>query len=553
MTEDRVSYSLLDEHWIPCLLNDGSQREFSVKQLFAEASRVRDIVGELPTQTFAINRLLLAILHQTLGTALSQSRWGELWENGLPVDDIHAYLEVFRDRFDLLHPEHPFYQVADLRTEKNEVKGVAALIFDVPPNFRLFTGRTGNALNDLSFAEAARWLIHVHAYDVSGIHSGMVGDERVKGGKGFGIGTGYTGELGGVLVEGNTLAETLLLNLVPRSERDIPRDVPPWERPQDTAAARTDPTPHATVDLLTWQSRRVRLVHDGSRVTGCLVGNGDKISIQNLYTIEPMTAWRFNKSQTQKNKGMPVYLPRKHQPERAFWRNVTGLTVHRIHNAGASETPPGFPPPVIDWLLELQESGYLSPSLFLAPRAIGVEYGTQNSVVTNIIDDRVMLPLASLDATRYPELNACVHTAITATDSAIYELGKLAGNLTLAAGGDPEGPSKRAREEGFAAVDLPFRRWLRSLDVASTTDFEKTLDEWKNEVKKIVRKLGTDLINTAGDIAWQGRLVSHLNREQFITTSVAENWFTLGLKRALTSLSNDSATVEHPEKEGTGD
>lgn len=554
MSESRVSYSLLDEGWIPCLFDDGSVRELSLKQIFAEAPRVRDIVGELPTQTFAIARLLLAILHQALGEELERkSDWARLWREGLPVDEVHGYLEEHRDRFDLLHPERPFYQVAGLHTAKNEVKGVEALLFDVPSNFRLFTGRTGAALDGLSFAEAARWLIHAHAYDVSGIHSGMVGDTRVKGGKGYGIGTGFAGELGGVLVEGNNLAETLVLNLVPRSGDSVYLDVAPWEREPDTAAARSDENPRGTVDVLTWQSRRIRLVHNGTHVTGCLVGNGDKISPQNLHRIEPMSAWRFSKPQTQKNKGVPVFMPRTHQPDRAFWRGIAGLTVQRAGTGAASGPPSGFPPPVLSWLMEAQEAGLLDEAQPIAPRAIGVAYGTQSSVVTNVVDDRLLMPLVVLDGDRHPALSACARAAVDAADNAVRELGKLAGNLALAAGGDAEGPSARAREEGYAALDLPFRAWLRRLDVSSSDGPEASLNRWKQESERIIRRLGDALVDGSGEIAWQGRMVRRLSGEHRITTSIAETWFDYGLKRALTRLVVDDAPGDKLEKEDNDD
>ena len=57
-------------------------------------------------------------------------------------------------------------------------------------------------LERISWAEAARWLVHVHAFDPSGIRSGAVGDPSVKGGKGYPIGPGWTGQVGVVIVEG---------------------------------------------------------------------------------------------------------------------------------------------------------------------------------------------------------------------------------------------------------------------------------------------------------------------------------------------------------------
>ncbi|MBN9611907.1 MAG: type I-E CRISPR-associated protein Cse1/CasA, partial [Actinobacteria bacterium] len=548
--EVRSTFSLLDEAWIPCLMDDGSVESFGLKQVLAEATRVRDVVGELPTQTFAIVRLLLAILHRALGEELETKRdWARLWSGGLPIAEAQEYLEEFRDRFDLLHPEQPFYQVAGLRTAKDEVKGVSALLFDVPPNFRLFTGRAGTALDGLSYAEAARWLLHAHAYDVSGIKSGLVGDDRVKGGKGYPIGTGWCGELGGLLIEGTNLAETLMLSLVPRTGRDAYQDVPPWERPPDTAAARNHENPRGSVDLFTWQSRRIRLVDDGSRVTGCVVGNGDKITPQNRYAIEPLTAWRFSKPQTQKNKGMPVFMPRVHRSEYMFWRGISGLTVQRVESGAASGPPAGFAPPVIAWLVELQVEGYLPMTQPIAPRAIGVEYGTQNSVVVNLVDDRLTVLLSALDAEGHPELSAAARAAVAAAEMAVGELAKFAGNLALAAGGNAEGPRERAREEGFSTLDMPFRSWLRQLGGDPASSPEGHLDRWKDTVRELVTRLGSAEVDASGSSAWQGRMVRLSAGERLINTSLAERWFHSGLRRALARLADEGAHEHDGEKE----
>ena len=74
-------------------------------------------------------------------------------------------------------------------------------------------------ISSISVAEAAQMVVHVMAYDYSGIKSGAVGDPRVKGGKGYPTGIGWAGWLGGTLLKGANLKETLLLNYVPQREK----------------------------------------------------------------------------------------------------------------------------------------------------------------------------------------------------------------------------------------------------------------------------------------------------------------------------------------------
>lgn len=120
------------------------------------------MANDLPTQDFAILRVLLAILQRAISPMLDDldedvepaEVWGRLWEaSELPMDAIEAYLAKWRDRFDLFDPEHPFMQVPDLKTSKDECLPVAKIIADVPDGDRLFTSRSDYRLEYLTFAE----------------------------------------------------------------------------------------------------------------------------------------------------------------------------------------------------------------------------------------------------------------------------------------------------------------------------------------------------------------------------------------------------------------
>ncbi|MGV7400563.1 type I-E CRISPR-associated protein Cse1/CasA, partial [Mycobacterium kansasii] len=86
---------------------------------------------------------------------------------------------------DLFDPVAPFFQVAGLRTAKDDVFSLDRIVADVPNGEPLFTTRSGADLARMAPAEAARWLVHAHAFDPSGIKSGALGDDTVKGGKGY--------------------------------------------------------------------------------------------------------------------------------------------------------------------------------------------------------------------------------------------------------------------------------------------------------------------------------------------------------------------------------
>ena len=146
MTGD-TGFNLIDEPWIGVLGRDGHERHESILGVFENAHRVITIGGEVPTQAFAITRLLLAFLHRALDGPADQDDWEQLWlAEELPMDAIRNYADRVRPRFDLFDPVAPFYQVATLRSLGGGVSHLRKIVADMPDpgkeNLPLFTTRT---------------------------------------------------------------------------------------------------------------------------------------------------------------------------------------------------------------------------------------------------------------------------------------------------------------------------------------------------------------------------------------------------------------------------
>ncbi|MFY1631663.1 type I-E CRISPR-associated protein Cse1/CasA [Solwaraspora sp. WMMB335] len=527
-----MSFDLIDRPWLLVQRLDGQVEDVSLADVFRRAHQLKRVAGDLPTQEFAILRLLLAVLHCAVDGPTT-GQWADLWRAGeLPVDDVIGYLDDYRDRFDLLHPQTPFYQVADLRTGKDEVFGLERLIADVPTGSPLFTARSGPALRRISHAEAARWLVHAQAYDPAGIKSGAVGDSRVRGGKVYPQGTGYVGSLGGVFVEGETLRETLLLNLVPHGD-DVPylrgadTDAPIWELDQPGPAAQDDLTPHGVLRLYTWQSRRIRLCGDSDGVTGVVLAYGDPLSPRDLHQREPLTAWRRSPTQEKALKTTPVYLPRTHTTDRALWRGLDAMLPGTAGRGSAGEPPANLDPAVMEWIGAAANRRLLDRRL-VRLRAIGAVYGTQQSVVDEIVDDAVTMPVRAItDA----ETAAEVQRAADDADKAVRALVTLARDLLRAAGVRDDKRTDGSRAEttaaAYNALDQQFRDWLRSLGDAG--DLAAARAAWHRQVAATLRRIADRMVADAGPAAWAGRDVDgHL-----LTSFKADAWFRVQLAKAL--------------------
>lgn len=534
-----TSLSLLDEPWIPALYGDGRTRLVSLRQLFAGSREIRSLVGDLPTQTFALLRLALAVLHRAVDGPPDESSWRTLWRSPeLPPTDIDDYLNAFRERFDLLHPSTPFYQVANLRTQKGEVCGLERLIADVPNGVPYLTSRTGPALTRLTYAEAARWLVHCQAYDVSGIKSGAVGDPRVKGGRGYPIGTGTAGALGGIFLEGQNLRETLLLNLIPLDNpylaSDPERDKPVWERPAHGPAeeSSTERGPYGVLSLYTWQSRRIRLFSDGDGIAGALVANGDQLGWENRHRLEPMTGWRRSANKEKALKLPQVYLPRPHDPSRALWRGLDAL-LPAAPSGNGSDGPARVVPALSQWVARLRVAGDVGANFRVTTRAIGAVYGTQQSVVDEVYHDALTMSIEAF--TDSGGLRNVIIDSAADAEATVGALRTLAANLCRAAGGSgkdakdpPAGAGARAAETGYAALDHEFRAWLA--DLGPRTDATEARACWQRIAYSVIARLGSDLVAQAGPAAWAGRA---LDGGRYLTSPQADLWFRTALRRAL--------------------
>jgi CRISPR system Cascade subunit CasA len=524
-------FDLTDEPWIGVLRLDGEQTQLSLREVFAQAGEVRRLVGDLPTQEFALLRLLLAIAHDALDGPRDVDEWADLWADPQCFAGIGAYLDEHRERFDLLHPVRPFFQTAGLRTAKDEVFSLNRIVADVPNGEPFLTARMPS-VDRLTFAEAGRWVVHAHAYDTSGIKTGVVGDDRVKGGKVYPLGTGWAGALGGVFAEGDTLRETLLLNLV-AADTDALQvqggdDRPAWRRPPCPAGGAERPA-SGVRDLYTWQTRRLRLHFDDAGVTGVVLGYGDPLSARNMHRQEPMTAWRRSPAQEKKLRQSPVYLPREHDPARAAWRGVASLVADRAEAAQGAEAAAYLRPGVLDWIARL--AGDVLPQRFLIrARVIGAVYGTQQSVIDEVVDDHLTMPVVLLHRHDRTYARQAIGAAEDA-DSAVRVLGDLATDLSRAAGLADESRRSAARERGFAELESLYRAWLLALgDAADPFEWRRG---WQRQVHEVISRLGDHLIEEAGDAAWQGRTISGKKSTLWLNAGLADHWFRGRLRRAL--------------------
>jgi CRISPR system Cascade subunit CasA len=551
-------FNLLDEAWISVIDGDSVARDVSLKEALLRAHEIRTLANELPTLDFAILRLLLAVLHSIFARCDADGkpdafddesdpetkaleRWKSLWDrNGLPAQPILDYLKEWHERFWLIHDERPFYQVAGL-TIGTEY-GAAKLIGDISQSNnkpRLFAGRENRS--SVSFGEAARWLIYLNAYDDT---SSKAKGKTADGGKLPSPGAGYLGKLGMVILEGENLFETLMLNLVLANEKGRPflPSEPTWEQQERREERINVSRPAGMAELLTIQSRRIKMMVDGDEVTGYRLLGGDFFDTENAL-IEQMTLWRNDKSARTE-----VYKPRRHSAEKQFWRDFSALVAEGE----------GVMPGVLNWNTRLARKKIL-PQFQARITIAGVAYGDKDFFVDGIISDSISVNigiLAEMDASDGGWRRRIVEV-LEQTNNAVIALGKLASDIALAMGDDNEKGRimeirKPVRERAYSELDMIFREWLASL--RPEQDKDMALIDWRKKARDCIMKLGEEIVNSAPDSAFVGRYCKVGNdREQLYCTPVAWKWFLHGKGGIMKSLPVPKIETENSGKEDNGE
>jgi CRISPR system Cascade subunit CasA len=415
--EVKFSYNLInhenDPHrnWIPCRMVQGNSAKlefFGLAKLFEQASQIREIVGDSPPVTISLYRLLLAIVHRSLGPLSYHGEWQTYWRDEQRFQaGVAAYLKRpgMAERFDLFHPTHPFYQskntIAPREALDQDFWG--KLIFQDPGSALLFEQTSAIEPPSLTPAQAVRWLIALQSFDTGGTKTAEVDKDSASPAPLLLAATG--------LVSGRNLFETLMLNLywadLPffTAYADPEKDKPAWER--EAADGFILRPLDGYLDLLTWQSRRIRL-HPTTDTQGRIVIK--KVVIMPGYemgTVTKLKGKQKGKKSKEKEKGYELagketmmafvatssasarrgYEPLGLRASKALWRDSFTL-FHTIKEQQSK-------PLIFDWLNHLEAEGAIEDARMLPMDFFGM--CTDQAKLQLWRHERLPLPLRYLD------------------------------------------------------------------------------------------------------------------------------------------------------------
>jgi len=333
-----MNFDLIDEPWLPCITSAGQRKQVGLREALAEAHDLMTLRDTSPLVTAALHRVLLALLHRAFDGPRSEDDWRQFYGGGrFDAGVIDTYLGKWSRRFDLFDDAHPFYQVGGFEVLSGKSKRASPtpatkMMHEIAGgnNPTLFDHTFDSEGRPLSPAQSARALVTAQAFGLGGLAGG--GRPNFK----------HAPLVRGVmtLLRGHTLFETLMLNLLiydddePIEGQRLQEDSPAWERDAPTRLRERKCTGY--LDLLTWQSRRVRLLPEDRGVRWMFYAPGEGFPSRGASVArppDPMWFYRLDDDE--------MAVVRLSQ-DRALWRNSDSLFAFSAQNRHRDQRPLAF-------------------------------------------------------------------------------------------------------------------------------------------------------------------------------------------------------------------
>ncbi len=405
-------FNLINEPWIKIIDIYGEEKLYCLRDLFLHSHEIKSIAGETELQDNAILRLLISINSTCIYRYDEDAKENELEdedeainryktildEASFPVTVIDKYFEKWRDRFYLIGGEYPFYQVPtkylkEIDDSKNKSKNPSCKTYLLPPykdsdklgwiypysfNGEIlqsgntsapFANKNGDLKNNMSFAEAARWLIYYMNY--SDCSSKIPGK--------WNAGMTFTSSGANIHPIGRNLFETIML-CTPLLNVDgllYGKPKPIWERDDFSGINQSpygDTCPDNIPELYTQQSRKVVLHSSSDIVDGMYTAAGDRYGTVNAFN-EPMFAFHADLSDKSGSTKRPSHMKSDSTGWKEF-KNIFG---------GESGNPTRWVEYLIneDIISDDVNIPYVMSDISYGSMQCGVDYTVSSSITVN--------------------------------------------------------------------------------------------------------------------------------------------------------------------------
>lgn len=519
-----MSFNLVKNPWIKVVEKEsGHETKVSLEDAFRNSQKYLCLSGDMKFQDLAVMRFMLAIL-TTVYTRFDADdnpyewieldddmrfvrlvdeydeddlldTWEKLYGQGHFSDAVVEYLYKNIDAFDMFS-ERPFYQVTGKEydsfvTEKIStgkgtvsVKQINRRISESNNSPSLFSPKSEQKKDSFSMDELVRWIITYQNY------TGTADKTKMKGMKDS-ISSGWLYKLSPVYADGNSLFETLVLNLVLVNQIDrdnYVNQVPVWENDSldgYVESIKRLVSPDNIAALYTTWSRLMHIEWEDDKPTIYVVGL-PVLDNKNAF-IEPMTVW------TNKKDDIVPYTRSKKNVNKAMWRDF-GMYVNADGKEDRRE------PGIVAWLRELKENGCIDRMKLLSLDSIFVisDGSASNTPIMEVFNDMNINASVLFDEgeNRWPRR---IEDTIVTTQNVADDYIKMVNKVGLIRfHGDNRQAGSFSKKYGLGFYDglnVPFKNWLSGLKDSDNRD--EKIAEWKNTLKRIVSDSLNDFMKGA--------------------------------------------------------
>lgn len=501
----KKEFNLLDENWVRVLLANYTTKEVSLKEVLTNAEKYNCLAGDNDVQDVSVFRLILAASHAIFykfdidgsekpiaSAADAIDRWKAYREQGhFPNGSVETYLNQYKERFWLFHPDCPFYQsnVAKKGTHFTVAK-LNGEVSESGNKPRLFSPRAGEAKYRLTYAEAARWLLYIIGYDDVAVKPSTRGLPS--------IGIGWVGGLTTVRITGHNLFESLMLNLVPLQGNGKlwSKPLPIWEcEPRSEERVKVE-QPSNPTEMLTFQSRRIWLEENDGIVTGFRNLGGEYFKKENAFA-ETMTIWNA----PEEGNSRPYHL----FEDTPSWKLLDKIL--------GEDTAPKS----IKWLRVIEEDQVILKisTLFYTSKASSIRDQYSNTIAANVSPEFSNIIVS--EVTHCKEVEDAVKTLE-------YDIQSSAGKA------NPDGTS--AAKEFSENIELDWQNFAADLKISSIQGKQnEAVENFENSIKNAALRFADELISRAPLAALAGRAVVKNGEKKYYSSAKALNWFEYRLKK----------------------
>ncbi|MCH3987739.1 MAG: type I-E CRISPR-associated protein Cse1/CasA [Lachnospiraceae bacterium] len=522
--------NLLNEPWIEVIsMNEGTQREISLLELFHHAEQYRCLAGEMETQNFAVLRFLLAVVQtvfsrydsdgnpypfvelndqmQQIGEVDEDDRddyveareesWQALWKAGHFPEIVCQYLEKWQEHFFLFDETYPFYQITAEEMSKiipdgkkpTEFSGrnLNRLISESGNKTALFSPVSAEKKDFMSASELARWLLMLQGYIGLSDKTSIVGKMQKPS-------KGWIFDIGGLYLKGDNLFETIMLNFIPvhpEPKYRLNGQKPCWENSglRNVERLKSGKSVDNLAELYTNWSRAVYINPNMKNDEPVLLNIVKLPAIEHQDNfLEPMTIWSMNS--TGDNKGH--YTPRKHRPDQAVWRSF-GLIALKTSSQSDQKQPA-----IIERIDEIRK---IVGSKWIDIQAVSMKddgNATSWVPVDEIIDNLNANDLVIADASDNGWI-VRINNAVETTKQTVEIYREFVQDTAEIRGKDPRKDGKAfidsEKENLYQNLNEPFRTWLSHIQPEDSKN--EKVSEWYDSLKNIVMQQAESIVNRA--------------------------------------------------------